>query len=153
MTSTLLRPPAIELEILLWSRQLQKIKFNEYSALRFLSNAMGLMRDASNPDRTLMGRYTTAYEGIFSLCLGSLYLHGMLPLGKEGYRSLVIQLASEMLQLSTMDRDKIMNASTYLQLITCDCPEHVEEPVARDLAILGNRALDQAKRVYPDWFL
>jgi len=136
-----------------WSRQLQPIRFNEYSALRFLSNAIGGMRNAQSPDCPPIGQLNTAYNAIYSLCLGSIYLHGMLPTGKEGYRALAIQLASEMMALSSSERDKILNASHYLQLIMSDHPEHVEDSVAHDMVTLGNRTLRQAQRVFPDWFL
>ena len=153
MTSTLLRPPTIELQILSWSRQLQPIRFNEYSALRFLTNAIQGMRNAQTPNCPPIDQLNSAYSGIYSLCLGSLYLHGVLPVGKEGYRALAIQLASEMLQLRTSERDKILNASHYLQLIMCDHPEQVEESVAHDMVALGRRTLLQAQRIFPDWFV
>lgn len=156
MTSTLLRPPTIELQILSWSRQLQPIRFNEYSALRFLSNAIGGIRNAQVPGCAPIDQLNTAYNAIYSLCLGSIYLHGLLPVGKEGYRALAIQLASEMLQLRTTERDKILNASHYLQLILCDHPEDVEdveEAVVHDMVALGRRTLLQAQRIFPDWFV
>ena len=150
--STLLRPPTPELQILSWSRQLNPVRFNEYAALRFLSNALGAMRHAQTPDCTPIDQLHTAYDGIYSLCLGSLYLHGMLPNGKEGYRALAIQLGSEALRLSPPEREKILNTSLYLQLMVSDCPEQVEEVVAQDMLALGQRALRQARKVFPDWF-
>lgn len=153
MTSTLLRPPTIELQVLAWSRQLQSIRFNEYSALRFLSNAMRGMRNAQTSDCPPTDQFSTAYNAVYSLCLGSLYLHGLLPTGKEGYRVLAIQLGCEMMKVPITERDKILNASHYLQLITCDHPEHVEESVAQDMVVLGKRTLHKAQQAFPDWFL
>ena len=110
------------------------------------------MRNAQAPDCAPIDQLSTAYEGIYSLCLGSLYLHGMLPSGKEGYRALAIQLGSECLRLSPVDCDKILNANLYLQLMVSDCPEYVEEVVAQDMLALGQRTLTQAQQVFPDWF-
>lgn len=153
MTSTLLRPPTIELQVLSWSRQLQPIRFNEYSALRFLSNAMRGMRNAQAPDCPPIDQLSTAYNAVYSLCLGSIYLHGLLPTGKEGYRALALQLGCEMMKVPIAEREKIMNASHYLQLIMCDHPEHVEESVAQDMVRLGKGTLHKAQKVFPDWFL
>lgn len=150
--STLLRPPTPELQILCWSRQLKPVKFNEYAALRFVSSAMHSMRSAQAPDCRPIDQLHTTYDGIYSLCLGSLYLHGLLPSGKEGYRALAIQLGSEQLRLSTLQRDKILNTSLYLQLMVSDCPEHVEDPVCQDMLGLGLHTLRQARKVFPDWF-
>jgi hypothetical protein len=149
---TLLRQPTPELQILCWSRQLQPIRFNEYTALRFLSNALRSMRTAQAPDCAPIDQLSTAYDGIYSLCLGTLYLHGLLPSGKEGCRAMAIQLGSESLRLSPVDCDKILNASLYLQLMVSDCPEYVEEVVAKDMLALGVHTLQQARKVFPDWF-
>ena len=140
------------MQILCWSNQLKPVRFNEYSALRFLSNALGALRNAQEPDCAPIDQLGTAYNGIYALCLGSLYLHGLLPSGKEGYQALAIQLGSEALRLTPQERDKIQNTCFYLQLIASDCPEDVEEAVAKDMLSLGQRALRQARRVYPDWF-
>ena len=153
MQSPLLRPTTRELELLQWCGQLRTIRFNEYAALRFATNAVQALRDARNTDRNPMGQYTMAYEGVYALCLGSIYLHGLLPTGQIRQRPLVIQLGCEMLQLSFQDRDKIFNASKYRELITCDAPEPVEDVVAQDMVVLGSRTLAQARRTYPDWFL
>lgn len=149
---TLLREPTPELQILSWSRQLKPVRFNEYTALRFLSNALRAMRNAQTPDCAPIDQLSTAFEGIYSLCLGSLYLHGLLPSGKEGYRALAIQLGSERLRLSHADRDKILNTNLYLQIIVSDCPEYVEEVVSQNMLTLGLHTLKQAQQVYPDWF-
>lgn len=149
---TLLREPTPELQILSWSRQLKPVRFNEYTALRFLSNARRAMRNAQAPDCAPIDQLNTAFEGVYSLCLGSLYLHGLLPSGKEGYRALAIQLGSERLRLSHADRDKILNTNLYLQIIVSDCPEYVEEVVSQNMLTLGLHTLKQAQQVYPDWF-
>ena len=149
---TLLRPPTPELQILSWSRQLKPVRFHDSTALWFLSNALRLMRNAQAPDCAPIDQLNTSFEGIYSLCLGSLYLHGLLPSGKEGYRALAIQLGSECLRLSQTDRDKILNTNLYLQLIASDCPEFVEEVVSQNMLRLGLHTLKQAQHVFPDWF-
>jgi len=149
---TLFRHPTPELQILCWSRQLKPIKLNEYSALRFLSNALTTMRIAQGPDCTPIDQLNTSYSTIYSLCLGSLYLHGMLPNGKTGHHALAIQLGSELLHLTPMERDKILNACVYLQLMVGDFPEEVEQEVAKDMLRLGQHTLQQARKLFPDWF-
>lgn len=153
MHSPLLRPTTRELELLQWCGQLHKIRFNEYTALRFATNAIQALRDARHTDRNPLGQYNMAYEGVYALCLGSIYRHGLLPTGQVRQRPLVIHLGCDMLQLPFQDRDKILNASKYQELITCDAPEQVEDVVAHDMVALGSRALAQARRAYPDWFL
>ena len=113
---------------------------------------MRAMRHAQAPDCSPIDQLHTAYDGIYSLCLGSLYLHGLLPSGKEGYRALAIQLGSETLRLSTLERDKILNTQHYLHLMAGEHPEHVEEVVAKDMRTLGMHTLAQARKVFPDWF-
>ena len=149
---TLFRPPTPELQILCWSRQLKPIRLNEYSALRFLSNALRTMRIARAPDCAPIDQLSSAYSSIYSLCLGSLYLHGMLPNGNAGHQAAAIQLGSELLRLTPHERDKILNACVYLQLMVGDFPEDVEAVVAKDLLGLGEHTLRQARRVFPDWF-
>lgn len=153
MTSTLIRPPTAELQVLTWSRQLQHIRFNEYSALRFLSNAKAAMRNAQLPDCPPIDQFSIAYSGVYALCLGSLYLHSVLPTGKEGYGALALQLGCKMMDISVTDRDKLLNAHNYLQLMTCGYPEEVEDVVGQDMVVLGNRSLCHAEKVFPDWFL
>lgn len=149
---TLFRPPTPELQILCWSRQLKPIRLNEYSALRFLSNALRTMRIAREPDCTPIDQFSNSYNSIYSLCLGSLYLHGMLPNGNAGHEAVAIQLGSELLRLTPRERDKIINACVYLQLMVGDVPEDVETVVAKDMLRLGERTLRQARTEFPHWF-
>jgi hypothetical protein len=149
---TLFRPPTAELQILSWSRQLKPIRLNEYSALRFLSNALRTMRIARAPDCLPIDQLSSAYSSIYSLCLGSLYLHGMLPSGNSGYDAVAIQLGSELLRLTPRERDKILSTCIYLQLMVGDFPEEVEAVVSKDVLALGEHTLRQARKVFPDWF-
>jgi hypothetical protein len=153
MTSTLLRKQSVELEVLLWSRQFRNVPFKDHSAVRLLSNAICSLRDAQRiSQRSLVGRYWVACEGIYALCLGTLYLHGLLPTGQEGHRALVIQIACDSLCLSIKDRNKILESARQIEAIACDAQDFVEEPDVQDMVVLGVIALMQAKRVYPEWF-
>ena len=153
MTSTLLRPPTRELSLLQWTGQMKKVKFNEYSALRFASNALGALRNAKTPALSPHGRFSMAYEGTYALCLGSIYLHGLLPTGKTGHQEMVVQVACEMIGLALKDRDTLMAVSRHYQAITSEGGEPLELQNVRDLVDLGYRALSQAHYSYPDWFL
>ncbi len=153
MTSTLLRPPTVELELLLWSRQLQKVKFNEYSALGFLTNALNAVRNAKTPTLNHISRYVAVNEGVYALSIGSIYLHGLLPLGQDGSRALVLQVAGEMLKLPQSDRDHILNANAHRVAIASDAYEDIQEQDVMELVGVGDRALFHARSEYPDWFL
>lgn len=152
MHSTLLRSPTIELEVLKWSRQLQPARFNDYVALRFLSNAIFSLRAAQSSELGPTSRCQMALEGIYALCLGSIYLHGLLPSGQEGHRELVIQVATGMLGLSLTDKQQIMAFKRQLETITTDTGESLDEQDVRSMGAIGHRALSQAQYVYPDWF-
>jgi hypothetical protein len=81
------------------------------------------------------------------------YIHGVLPTGLVGHRSMVVQVACEMLHLPLPIRDQIMYASAHQELITYGSTEPVEETDAMLLITLGDKAVEQARYVYPDWFL
>lgn len=63
---------------------MQRARFDEVAALRFLSNAIVSLRDAKTTELSSVGRYLIAHEGIYALCLGTIYLHGLLPRKQEG---------------------------------------------------------------------
>jgi hypothetical protein len=153
MTTTLLRERPAELDVLLWSGQLRNIHFNEYSALKLLSNAVCCVRNAKTLDFTPVNRFFLANEGIHSLSLGVLYLHGLLPTGLVGHRAMVMQLACERLYLPTHLTEQIMHANTHRELISYGSTEPVEEAAAAELITLGDALIHQARDVYPDWFL
>lgn len=151
-TTTLLQRPTPQLELLLWSRQLQKVRFDEVAALRFLSNAIVSLRDAKTGELSPIGRYLMAHEGIYALCLGTVYLHGLLPREQEGSRAMAIQLAFELLDMTVQDLHQILAANRHLEKIAGVAHANVGEPSVQDLLGLGHRALDQARLVYPDCF-
>jgi hypothetical protein len=153
MTTTLLRERPTELEVLLWSGQLRKIRFNEYTALKLLSHAVCCAQNAKTADFSAVHRFFMANEGIHSLSLGVLYLHGLLPTRLVGHRALVMQLACERLYLPTHLTDQIMHANTHRELISYGSTEPVEVAEAAELINLGDLLMRQARAVYPDWFL
>lgn len=151
--ATLQREMPAELQILLWSGQLRKISFNEYSALKLLSNAVCCIRNAKTPEFSAMGRFFMANEGIHTLSLGVTYLHGLLPAGLVGHRAMVIQVGCEMLHLPLRMRDQILYANTHQELITYGSTEPVEEAEVMELTGLADKTVEQARYIYPDWFL
>lgn len=153
MTTTLLRERPAELDVLLWTGLLQKIRFNEYCALKLLSNAVCCARNAKTTDFTAVDRFFMANEGIHSLSLGVLYLHGLQPTGLVGHRSMVMQLACERLYLPAKLTEQIMHANTQRELIHYGSTEPVQETDVTALISLGDVLLHQARDVYPDWFL
>jgi hypothetical protein len=152
MTTTLLQRPTTQLELLLWSRQLQRVRFDEVAALRFLSNAIVSLRDAKTTELSAIGRYLIAHEGIYALCLGSLYLHGLLPVPHEGSRAMAIQLAFELLDMTIQDLHQMLHANRHLEDIADQADAPMTNYTVRELASLGERALDQARLHYPDCF-
>lgn len=152
-TTSLQRAMPAELEVLLWSGQLRRIPFNEFSALKLLSNAVCCIRNARTPEFSAVARFFMANEGIHTLCLGVTYMHGLLPAGLVGHRSMVIQLGCEMLHLPLRHRDQILYANTHQELITYGSTEPVEEAEVRELTHLADLTVEQARYIYPDWFL
>jgi hypothetical protein len=152
-TMTLLRTPPAELEVLLWSGQLQKIRFNEFSALKLLSNAVCNVHNAKSREHSLMGRFFMANEGIHSLSLGVLYLHGLLPAGLVGHRAMAMQVACDTMHLPAHLTEQILYANTHRELISYGSTEPVEDAELLELLALGDKAVEQARYVYPDWFL
>jgi hypothetical protein len=152
MTTSLLQRPTPQLELLLWSRQLQKARFDEVAALRFLSNAIVSTRDAKTRELSPVGRYFMAHEGIYALCLGTIYLHGLLPREQQGSRAMALQLAFELLDMTVDDLHNMLLANRHLEEIAGLAHAAVAEHDVKDLVAMGDRALDQARLVYPDCF-
>jgi hypothetical protein len=152
MNSTLLQRPTRQLELMLWSRQLQRARFDEVAALRFLSNAVVSMRDAKTPELSPVGRYLIAHEGVYALCLGTLYLHGVLPREQEGSRAMALQLGFELLEMSVADLHQMLHANRHLEDIAMLPTAPISRQEVGDLVALGDRALEQTRNVFPDWF-
>lgn len=152
MTTSLLQRPTAQLELLLWTRHLLKPRFDEVAALRFLSNALVSLRDAKTPELSVIGRYLIAHEGIYALCLGTLYLHGVLPRQQDGSRAMAIQLAFELLDMTVQDLHQILAANRHLEEIAGLAHAPLAEHCVHDLVALGDRAMGQARLVYPDCF-
>jgi hypothetical protein len=152
-TLTLLRELPAELQVLLWSGQLQKIRFNEYSAVKLLSNAVCCIRNARRVEFGMLGRFLMVNEGIHSLSLGVLYLHGVLPTGMVGHRAMVMQMACEAMHLPVRLTHDILYANTHRELIAYGSTEPVEAAELDALILLGDQVVSQARYVYPDWFV
>lgn len=153
MTTTLLRELPTELHVLLWSGQLQKIRFNEYSAVKLLSNAVCCIQNARSVEFGALGRFFMVNEGIHSLSLGVLYLHGVLPTGMVGHRAMVMQIACEALHLPVRLTNDILYANTHRELIAYGSTEPVAQAELEALIVLGDQVMDQARYMYPDWFV
>jgi hypothetical protein len=151
--TTLLRELSPELLVLIWSGQLQKIRFNEYSAVKLLSNAVCCTHNARSLDFGVLSRFFMANEGIHSLSLGVLYLHGVLPTGLVGHRAMAMQIACETLHLPARLTNEILYANTHRELIAYGSTEPVQDSELQALMALGAQLLEQARYVYPDWFL
>ncbi|MCF8209331.1 MAG: hypothetical protein K9K38_08015 [Rhodoferax sp.] len=152
-SSTLLHRLTTQLELLLLCGQLQKAPFNEIEALRFLSNTVVFLGYAETPLLGRKKRYEMAHDGIYSLCLGAIYLQQLLPLDQDGNRSLVLQVAFELLELTVADLHRVLNADRRREEIACNPEAVVFENEVIEMVGMTSRALQQARRVYPDWFL
>jgi hypothetical protein len=152
-TTTLQKELPAEFQVLLWSGQLQTIAFKEFSALKLLSNAVCCVHNARAPELGLPGRFFMANEGVHSLSLGVLYLHGVLPTGLVGHRAMAMQLACETMHLPVVLTNDLLYANAHRELISYGSPEPVEQAELDGLLLLSHKLLDQARYIYPDWFL
>ena len=151
-TTTLHRDLTAEMQVLLWSGQLQKIRFNDLSAVKLLSNAVCCIQNAKTPEFGSLGQFFMVNEGIHSLSLGVLYLHGVLPTGLVGHRAMVMQLACETMHLPSRLTHEILYANTHRELIAYGSTEPVQDAELRELIGLGDQLVDQARYIFPDWF-
>lgn len=149
---SLLRSMPAEMQVLLWSGQLQKIRFNEFSAVKLLSNAVCCIHNAKTQEFGVLGRFFMANEGIHSLSLGVLYLHGVLPTGLVGHRAMVMQLACETMHMPHKLTHDILYANTHRELIAYGSTEPVHDGELESLIGLGDQMVDQARYFYPEWF-
>jgi len=141
IASTLAKEQSAELDILVLTQQLHRIEFDEFAAVSLLSNALTAQRSARTAELNLMERFVMAHEGIYALCLGVLYLHGVLPTGLVGHRALAIQVASELMGLPNRIRDQILYLNTHLELMAHGSTEPVEDQEIVDLVELGYKTV------------
>lgn len=153
IASPLARESNAELDVLVLTQQLRRIAFDELEAVSLLSNALTAQRSACTDERNRMERFVMAHEGIYALCLGVLYLHGVLPTGLVGHRALAIQVACELMGLPHRITDQALYLNTHLELISHGSTEPVEDQEIVDLVALGHKAVVQARYMYPEWFL
>lgn len=152
METTLLRQPTRQLELLTWSKQLKKVRFNDYSAIRYLSNAVFSLHGAQSSWRAPSGRYFIAHDGIYSLCLGIMYLHGLLPVGNEGQKELVVRLGFDMLLMPVPERDLVLASRKLLATATTEAIDNIDDRDVRWLSCIADQAVSHAGRIFPDWF-
>ena len=150
-TSDLVRALPKELEVLLWSQQLQRVEFEEYAALRLLSDAACCMQRARNAEQSLVTRFFMANEGIHALSLGVLYLHGVLPTGWIGHRAMAMHLACEQLQLPARLMHQILYSNTHRELIVYGSTEPVAASELAELMALAEVMMEQVHYEYPEW--
>lgn len=152
MQSTLRHRLTTQLELLLMCGQLQKARFDEIDALRYLSNAIAFLDNAENPTIGRKERLEMAHDSMYSLCQGAVYLQELLPLDQEGSRSLILQVAFELLELTVVDLHRMLNAEFRREQVLFNPEAVVFENEIAELVDLTHRALAQAKKSYPDWF-
>lgn len=150
--NTLQRELPSEWQVLLWCGQLQAVRFKDMSALQLLSNAVCCLRNASTRNTGLLDRFCTTNEGIHSLSLGVLYLHGVLPTGRAGHRAMAMQIACEAMHLPVMHVNQIIYANTHRELISYGSTEPVAAAELEELLQLSALMQTQARYWYPDWF-
>ena len=65
---------------------------------------------------------------------------------------MAIQLAFELLDMTIADLHRMLHANRHLEDIADQLNAPMSNGEVRDLVALGDRALDQARLVYPDCF-
>ena len=76
----------------------------------------------------------------------------MLPREQEGSRAMAIQLAFELLDMTISDLHQVLHANRHPEHIAGLANAPLTVQTVKDLVALGDRALDQARLVYPDCF-
>ena len=152
-TTDLVRELPREMELLLWTRQLQPVAFDEYTLLRLFSDATCCLRHAQKTEQSLVVRFFVANESIHALSLAVLYLHGVLPTGWVGQLALAMQLACELLAIPAPLTNEILNFNTHRELIAYGSTEPVCEPELQALMAHGETLLEQARYEFPEWTL
>lgn len=152
MQSTLRHRLTTQLEMLMLCGQLQKTRFSEIEALRYLSNAIAHLDSAKNPRLGRSMRLDLAHEAMYSLCKGAVYLQELLPLDQDGSRALILQVAFELLELTVVDLHRVLNAEFRREQIMFNPEAVIFENEIAEMVELTDKALEQAKKSYPDWF-
>jgi len=153
IASPLAHESTAELDVLVLTQQLRRIPFDELEAVSLLSNALTAQRSAHTAELNQIERFVMAHEGIYALCLGVLYLHGVLPTGLVGHRALAIQVTCELMGLPHRIKDQILYLNTHLELISHGSTEPVDDQEIVELVALGSKATVQARYMFPEWFL
>jgi hypothetical protein len=70
-----------------------------------------------------------------------------------GHRAMAMQLACEALYLPAPVTSDILYANTHRELIAYGSTEPVEAAELQALMVSAGSVVEQARAVYPDWFL
>lgn len=149
---SLLRPPSRELQVLAWSKQLRPVRFDDHRAVTMLSHAIhGLHLARQNMDRVHLA-CGHIHSSLYTLCLATLYLHGMRPYGKEGQKELVVQWGLEQLRIDEERRVRALWARHLWLTTMVGASDGTELHAVPDLVETTTLSLANAKLLYPDWF-
>ncbi|MDT8992577.1 hypothetical protein RQP54_17025 [Curvibacter sp. APW13] len=148
----LLRPPTRELQVLTWSKQLRPVRFDDHRAVTMLSHAIhGLQCARNNLERPHLA-CGHIHSSLYTLCLATLYLHGLQPYGKEGQKELVVQWGLEHLQIDIERRARALWARHLWLTTMAGASDGTELHAVPDLVETTTQSLANARMLHPDWF-
>lgn len=148
----LLRAPTRELQLLMWSKQLRTARFEDYRAVRMLSDVIQSLQLAKRHAQRPHLACEHVHSSIYTLCLASLYLHGMRPFGKEGQKELVVQWGLERLQIEEERRARVLWARHLWLTTMTAASDGTELHAVPDLITTADLSLANARLIFPDWF-
>lgn len=148
----LLRAPTRELQLLTWSKQLRPVRFDDFRAVTMLSHAIHALHAArSNRQRPPLA-CGHIHSSIYTLCLATLYLHGLRPFGKEGQKELVVQWGLENLHIDEERRARTLWARHLWLTTMAGASDGAELHALPDLVKTAELGFSNARALYPDWF-
>lgn len=149
----LLRAPTRELQVLVWSKQLQTTRFDDYRAVCMLSQTLHALQQAKaeNTHRPALA-CKHVHTALYTLCQACLYLHGLRPVGKEGQKELIVQWALEHLQIPAPQRERVLWARHLWLTTMTAASDGTELHAVPDLIATTEQSLAHARHLFPDWF-
>lgn len=148
----LLRPPTRELQVLTWSKQLRKVRFEDHRAVTMLSHAIHALYSAKEEVARPVLACNLIHSSLYTLCLATLYLYGLRPCGKEGQMDMVVQWGLEQLQVDPERRARALWARHLWQTTPAGVSDGTELHAVPDLIETTELGLANAKLLYCDWF-
>lgn len=149
----LLRPLTPELQVLMWSKQLLRTRFDDYRAVCMLSQTLHLLLQAKATHAlhpTLACKHV--HTALYTLCLACLYLHGLRPAGNEGQKELTMQWALEHLHIPAPQREHALWARHLWITTMTAASDGAELHTVPDLIATTEQSLIHARQLFPDWF-